>query len=98
MKVVSGHQHPQMEDTSNAYTIMILNYCSRNKFKSILQIGMTVTIRLCSILGFHRTLVSVGHNTVQTGVSEGHIDAFFTVDIDSTLCNKSSIHLLVHTV
>jgi len=27
MEVISGHQHPQMEETSNAYTILILNYC-----------------------------------------------------------------------
>jgi len=26
MEMISGHQHPQMEETSNAYTILILKY------------------------------------------------------------------------
>jgi hypothetical protein len=26
MELISGHKHPQIEETSNTYTIMILNY------------------------------------------------------------------------
>lgn len=31
MEVISGYQHPQTEETNNAYTILILNYRKQEK-------------------------------------------------------------------